>query len=33
MAESKLADLSTEFAVRILNLMDRIKGLFNLCIT
>ena len=26
MAENKLADLSTEFAVKILNLTDAIKG-------
>ena len=30
MAENKLADLSTEFAVRILNLTDSIKGHYSL---
>ena len=30
MAENKLADLSTEFAVRILNLTEGIKGHYSL---
>ncbi len=30
MAENKLADISTEFAVKILNLMDSIKGHYSL---
>jgi four helix bundle protein len=30
MAENKLADLSTEFAVRVLNLTDDIKGHYSL---
>ena len=30
MAENKLADLSTEFAVKILNLTDGIKGHYSL---
>lgn len=31
MAENKLADLSTEFAVQILKLTDTIKGHYSLC--
>ena len=30
MAENKLADMSTEFAVKILNLTDGIKGHYSL---
>ena len=30
MAENKLADMSTEFAVKILNLTDSIKGHYSL---
>ena len=30
MAENKLADISTEFAVKILNLTDSIKGHYSL---
>jgi hypothetical protein len=32
MAENKLADMSTEFAVKILNLTDGIKGYYSLAI-
>ena len=30
MAENKLADISTEFAIKILNLTDGIKGHYSL---